>query len=94
MGSQPADRPQEAPWTDFCDFRDITHVVLKERHVSVHCQDKCLVGLGAGALWGGGGAPGLRCLPDVPWPAGADPAFPGCSPVLGVAGGWLFPPDS
>ncbi|KAI5936058.1 Non-receptor tyrosine-protein kinase TYK2 [Manis javanica] len=42
VGSQPADRPQEAPWTDFCDFRDITHVVLKERHVSVHCQDKCL----------------------------------------------------
>ncbi|KAK2510010.1 hypothetical protein MC885_000205 [Smutsia gigantea] len=25
VGSQPADRPQEAPWTDFCDFQDITH---------------------------------------------------------------------
>ncbi|KAK2494315.1 hypothetical protein MC885_019810 [Smutsia gigantea] len=32
VGNQPADRPQEAPWTDFCDFGDITHVVLKERH--------------------------------------------------------------
>ncbi|KAK2489991.1 hypothetical protein MC885_020521, partial [Smutsia gigantea] len=42
VGKQPAERPQGAPWTDFCDFRDITHVVLKERHVSVHCQDKCL----------------------------------------------------
>uniref|UniRef100_A0A452S216 Tyrosine-protein kinase n=1 Tax=Ursus americanus TaxID=9643 RepID=A0A452S216_URSAM len=36
---QPADRPREAPWAYFCDFRDITHVVLKERHVSIHCQD-------------------------------------------------------
>uniref|UniRef100_A0A8C3VYS7 Tyrosine-protein kinase n=1 Tax=Catagonus wagneri TaxID=51154 RepID=A0A8C3VYS7_9CETA len=41
-GSQPVDRPGEAPWTYFCNFRDITHVVLKERHVSIHCQDKCL----------------------------------------------------
>ncbi|XP_047558808.1 non-receptor tyrosine-protein kinase TYK2 isoform X2 [Lutra lutra] len=38
-GDQPADRPQEALWTYFCDFQDITHVVLKECHVSVHCQD-------------------------------------------------------
>ncbi|KAK2497322.1 hypothetical protein MC885_006495 [Smutsia gigantea] len=38
VGNQPSDRPQEAPWTDFCDFQDITHVVLKERHVSVHCH--------------------------------------------------------
>ncbi|XP_060037700.1 non-receptor tyrosine-protein kinase TYK2 isoform X2 [Erinaceus europaeus] len=36
-------RPREAPWTPFCDFPDITHVVLKELHVSIHCQnDKCL----------------------------------------------------
>ncbi|XP_057565449.1 non-receptor tyrosine-protein kinase TYK2 isoform X2 [Hippopotamus amphibius kiboko] len=43
VGNQPVDRPQEAPWTYFCDFQDITHVVLKERHVSIHCQDnKCL----------------------------------------------------
>lgn len=56
---QPADRPREAPWAYFCDFRDITHVVLKERHVSIHCQDnKSLVGPGAGALAGAGGACG------------------------------------
>ncbi|KAK2500857.1 hypothetical protein MC885_011384, partial [Smutsia gigantea] len=24
------------------DFRDIIHMVLKERHICVHCQDKCL----------------------------------------------------
>ncbi|XP_057396734.1 non-receptor tyrosine-protein kinase TYK2 isoform X1 [Balaenoptera acutorostrata] len=43
VGSQPVDRPQEAPWAYFCDFQDITHVVLKERRVSIHCQDnKCL----------------------------------------------------
>lgn len=29
----------------------------------------------------------------IPRPAGADPAFPGRGPVLGVAGGWLLPPD-
>uniref|UniRef100_G1RNJ0 Tyrosine-protein kinase n=1 Tax=Nomascus leucogenys TaxID=61853 RepID=G1RNJ0_NOMLE len=40
---QPADRPQEPLWAYFCDFRDITHVVLKERSVSIHRQDnKCL----------------------------------------------------
>ncbi|XP_008576232.1 PREDICTED: non-receptor tyrosine-protein kinase TYK2 [Galeopterus variegatus] len=40
---QPADRPQEPPWAYFCDFQDITHMVLKECHVSVHRQDnKCL----------------------------------------------------
>uniref|UniRef100_A0A8C7CFC4 Tyrosine-protein kinase n=1 Tax=Neovison vison TaxID=452646 RepID=A0A8C7CFC4_NEOVI len=39
VSDQPADRPQEALWTYFCDFQDITHVVLKECHVSVHCQD-------------------------------------------------------
>ncbi|XP_063084710.1 non-receptor tyrosine-protein kinase TYK2 isoform X2 [Cavia porcellus] len=42
-GGQPADRPQQPPWTYFCDFRDVTHVVLKESRVSVHRQDnKCL----------------------------------------------------
>ncbi|XP_059552824.1 non-receptor tyrosine-protein kinase TYK2 isoform X1 [Myotis daubentonii] len=41
-GGQPVDRPREAPWAYFCDFRDITHVVLRERHVSIHCQDKRL----------------------------------------------------
>ncbi|XP_074206838.1 non-receptor tyrosine-protein kinase TYK2 isoform X1 [Camelus bactrianus] len=42
-GNQPADRPREAPWAYFCDFQDITHMVLKERRVSIHCQDnKCL----------------------------------------------------
>ncbi|KAK2490096.1 hypothetical protein MC885_019218, partial [Smutsia gigantea] len=50
VGNQSAYRPQEAPWTDFSDFRDIIHMVLKEYHISVHCQDKCLVGLVARAL--------------------------------------------
>nr|XP_055227605.1 non-receptor tyrosine-protein kinase TYK2 isoform X6 [Gorilla gorilla gorilla]XP_055227607.1 non-receptor tyrosine-protein kinase TYK2 isoform X6 [Gorilla gorilla gorilla] len=40
---QPADRPREPLWVYFCDFRDITHVVLKEHCVSIHRQDnKCL----------------------------------------------------
>ncbi|KAF6098010.1 tyrosine kinase 2 [Phyllostomus discolor] len=42
LGEQPVDRPQEAPWAYFCDFQDITHVVLRERHASIHCQDKSL----------------------------------------------------
>ncbi|KAK2491746.1 hypothetical protein MC885_013716 [Smutsia gigantea] len=42
VGNQSAYRSQEAPWTDFSDFRDIIHMVLKEHHISVHCQDKCL----------------------------------------------------
>ncbi|KAK2508917.1 hypothetical protein MC885_017317, partial [Smutsia gigantea] len=42
VGNQPSDRPQETPWTDVSDFRDIIHMVLKEHHISVHCQDKCL----------------------------------------------------
>lgn len=43
VGSEPVDRPRESPWSYFCDFQDITHMVLKERHVSIHCQDnKCL----------------------------------------------------
>ncbi|XP_049644397.1 non-receptor tyrosine-protein kinase TYK2 [Suncus etruscus] len=41
-GSQPVDRPREAPWVYFCDFQDVTHVVLKDQNVSIHCQDKCL----------------------------------------------------
>lgn len=44
LGGQPVDGPREAPWAYFCDFQDITHVVLRECHVSIHCQDKCLVG--------------------------------------------------
>ncbi|XP_054418241.1 non-receptor tyrosine-protein kinase TYK2 isoform X2 [Pteronotus mesoamericanus] len=42
MGDHPMDRPQEAPWAYFCDFQDITHVVLRECRISIHCQDKCL----------------------------------------------------
>ncbi|XP_016063427.1 PREDICTED: non-receptor tyrosine-protein kinase TYK2 [Miniopterus natalensis] len=42
LGSQPMDRPREAPWAYFCDFQDITHVVLREHRVSIHSQDKCL----------------------------------------------------
>ncbi|XP_012646109.1 non-receptor tyrosine-protein kinase TYK2 isoform X1 [Microcebus murinus] len=42
-GDPPVDRPRELPWSYFCDFRDITHVVLKECRVSIHRQDnKCL----------------------------------------------------
>ncbi|NXC06188.1 TYK2 kinase, partial [Orthonyx spaldingii] len=38
----PAER-SEPPWCHFCDFREITHVVVKESRVSVHRQDnKCL----------------------------------------------------
>ncbi|KAM8793876.1 non-receptor tyrosine-protein kinase TYK2 [Eudromia elegans] len=36
-------RTAEPPWVPFCDFREITHVVLEERRVCVHRQDnKCL----------------------------------------------------
>jgi serine/threonine protein kinase len=42
-GKQLVDRPREPPWTYFCDFQDISHVVLKECHVSIHLQDnQCL----------------------------------------------------
>ncbi|XP_006161609.1 non-receptor tyrosine-protein kinase TYK2 isoform X1 [Tupaia chinensis] len=38
-----SDSGREAPWTYFCDFQDISHVVLKERDVTIHRQDnKCL----------------------------------------------------
>ncbi|XP_074240743.1 non-receptor tyrosine-protein kinase TYK2 isoform X8 [Saimiri boliviensis] len=41
--AQPADKPREPPRVYFCDFRDITHVVLKECRVGIHRQDnKCL----------------------------------------------------
>lgn len=95
LGDQPVDRPQEAPWAYFCDFQDITHVVLREHHASIHCQDKCLVGpeAGAGLRAGWGAAPGYDTCLISPWPLGADPAFPGHRPVLGVTGGWLLPPD-
>ncbi|XP_049732797.1 non-receptor tyrosine-protein kinase TYK2 isoform X3 [Elephas maximus indicus] len=40
---QPASRPKGLPWASFCDFQDISHLVVKEHHVSVYCQDnKCL----------------------------------------------------
>ncbi|XP_023572899.1 non-receptor tyrosine-protein kinase TYK2 [Octodon degus] len=40
---QLAGRPREPAWTYFCDFRDVTHMVLKDSHISVHRQDnKCL----------------------------------------------------
>ncbi|XP_021239110.1 non-receptor tyrosine-protein kinase TYK2, partial [Numida meleagris] len=36
-------QPPEPPWVQFCDFREITHVVIQDRRVSVHRQDnKCL----------------------------------------------------
>lgn len=55
LGNQLVDRPREVPWAYFCDFQDITHMVLREHHVSIHCQDnKCLVGPGTGGLAGGG----------------------------------------
>ncbi|XP_037674409.1 non-receptor tyrosine-protein kinase TYK2 isoform X2 [Choloepus didactylus] len=42
-GGQPAESSKEPPWTYFCDFQDITHVVLAEHHVTIHRQDnKCL----------------------------------------------------
>lgn len=44
-GEQLAKSPGEPPWTYFCDFQDISHVVLEERCVRIHLQDnKCLVG--------------------------------------------------
>lgn len=35
--------PPEPPWVHFCDFQEITHIVIEERRVSVHRQDnKCM----------------------------------------------------
>ena len=43
-GEHLTESPQEPPWTYFCDFQDISHVVLKERRVHIHLQDnKCLL---------------------------------------------------
>ncbi|KAM5238053.1 non-receptor tyrosine-protein kinase TYK2 [Ctenodactylus gundi] len=42
-GERPGSKWQEHLWSDFCDFQDITHVVLRERCVTIHRQDnKCL----------------------------------------------------
>ncbi|XP_013360605.1 PREDICTED: non-receptor tyrosine-protein kinase TYK2 isoform X1 [Chinchilla lanigera] len=42
-GEQLADWPREPPWTYFCDFRDVTHMVLKDSCITIHRQDnKCL----------------------------------------------------
>nr|XP_048302409.1 non-receptor tyrosine-protein kinase TYK2 isoform X3 [Myodes glareolus] len=41
---QLAKSPGEPSWTYFCDFQDISHVVLKDCHVRIHLQDnKCLL---------------------------------------------------
>ncbi|XP_051052715.1 non-receptor tyrosine-protein kinase TYK2 isoform X2 [Phodopus roborovskii] len=43
-GEQLAKSPGEPPWTYFCDFQDISHVVLEECRVRIHLQDnKCLL---------------------------------------------------
>ncbi|XP_018431522.1 PREDICTED: non-receptor tyrosine-protein kinase TYK2-like, partial [Nanorana parkeri] len=35
--------PSEPKWIPFCDFQDITHIVVSQSRVSVNCQDnKCL----------------------------------------------------
>lgn len=40
---QAAER-SEPKWAHFCDFREITHIVVKDCRVSIHRQDnKCLV---------------------------------------------------
>ncbi|KAM4887648.1 non-receptor tyrosine-protein kinase TYK2 isoform 1-T4 [Thomomys bottae] len=42
-GEQVVGRPWEPPWTYFCDFQDISHMVLKDTRVSIHRQDnQCL----------------------------------------------------
>uniref|UniRef100_A0A4X2M7I5 Tyrosine-protein kinase n=1 Tax=Vombatus ursinus TaxID=29139 RepID=A0A4X2M7I5_VOMUR len=42
LSQLPTER-KESPWIYFCDFQDITHVVVKENNVSIHRQDnKCL----------------------------------------------------
>lgn len=41
--------PPEPPWVHFCDFQEITHIVIEERRVSVHRQDnKCMVSAAVG----------------------------------------------
>ncbi|XP_012889393.1 PREDICTED: non-receptor tyrosine-protein kinase TYK2 [Dipodomys ordii] len=42
-GQQVVGRPWESPWTYFCDFQDISHVVLTDSRVSIRRQDnQCL----------------------------------------------------
>ncbi|XP_008934835.1 PREDICTED: non-receptor tyrosine-protein kinase TYK2, partial [Merops nubicus] len=42
-GSTPTTEPKEPKWSHFCDFREITHIVIKDSWVSIHRQDnKCL----------------------------------------------------
>lgn len=95
-GRAPKDAPSEQPtWTHFCDFQDITHLVLGERHVSIHLQDnQCLVGPWRGRAGRLQGrcvlGPGLTAVPG-PCRPGAAPALPGRGPVLRGAGGRLFP---
>lgn len=37
--------PHETKWAHFCDFQEITHIVVKDCNISIHRQDnKCLVG--------------------------------------------------
>ncbi|XP_026634712.1 non-receptor tyrosine-protein kinase TYK2 [Microtus ochrogaster] len=44
VAEQLAKSPGEPSWTYFCDFQDISHVVLKDCHVRIHLQDnKCLL---------------------------------------------------
>ncbi|XP_042638591.1 non-receptor tyrosine-protein kinase TYK2 [Orycteropus afer afer] len=43
VGKQQASRRKGLPWASFCDFQDISHLVVKEHCVSIHRQDnKCL----------------------------------------------------
>jgi hypothetical protein len=94
-GKQLVDRPREPPWTYFCDFQDISHVVLKECHVSIHLQDnQCLVkfGLLQPSGWVGMALAYSTSLTSSR-PAGAEPAFPCYGPVLCGTAGWLLPLD-
>ncbi|NXN33653.1 TYK2 kinase, partial [Nycticryphes semicollaris] len=45
-GPTPPGEWNEAKWVHFCDFREITHIVVKDCRVSINRQDnKCLVNL-------------------------------------------------
>ncbi|NWY08316.1 TYK2 kinase, partial [Nothoprocta ornata] len=54
-------RPAEPAWVPFCDFREITHVELEERRVSIHRQDNTCLEL---LLPSGGSALSLVALVD------------------------------
>ncbi|XP_008848272.1 non-receptor tyrosine-protein kinase TYK2 isoform X2 [Nannospalax galili] len=42
-GENAVEKPQKPAWSYFCDFQDISHMVLKDQRVRVHRQDnKCL----------------------------------------------------